>query len=148
MSSKSNTLLGRIFPRFGKAREKKRAARQRNFRHRLGAEMLEDRRMLAGNLFINEIMADNDAIIEDPNEAEAFEDWVEIYASSAEFVGKLRFGKMSKLMIQSGFDSFKGPKAESFSHGQFGFEVQTLHGTGRNLSTSLEPVHQEGLMFA
>jgi len=79
MSSKSSTLLGRIFPRFGKAREKKRATRQRNFRRRLAAEAMEDRRMLAGSLFINEIMADNDAIIEDPDEAGAFEDWIEVY---------------------------------------------------------------------
>lgn len=30
-------------------------------------------------LFINEIMADNDSTIEDPDEAGAFEDWVELY---------------------------------------------------------------------
>ncbi|TWU32194.1 CotH kinase family protein [Novipirellula artificiosorum] len=39
--------------------------------------------MLAGDLFINEIMADNDTIIEDPDEAGAFEDWVEIYNPTA-----------------------------------------------------------------
>ena len=40
---------------------------------------LEDRRTMAGDLLINEIMADNDAIIEDPDEAGAFEDSVEVY---------------------------------------------------------------------
>jgi len=30
-------------------------------------------------LFINELMADNDTTIEDPDEAEAYDDWVEIY---------------------------------------------------------------------
>lgn len=42
--------------------------------------------MLAGDLCINEIMADNDAVIEDPNEAGAFEDWVELYNSGSESV--------------------------------------------------------------
>ena len=36
-------------------------------------------------------------------------------ASSAEFVGEFWFGKMPKLMLQRGFDSFKGAKAEGFS---------------------------------
>jgi len=45
-------------------------------------------------------------------------------ASSAEFVGELGFRKMPKLMIQRGFDSPERAKAEGFSHGQFGFEVQ------------------------
>ena len=30
-------------------------------------------------LYINEYMADNDAVIEDPDEPLAFEDWIEIY---------------------------------------------------------------------
>ena len=81
MSFEAHSLLGRILPRIGKPGKKrmKRTARWRRFGRRLAAEMLEDRRMLAGDLFINEIMADNDAIIEDPDEAGAFEDWVEVY---------------------------------------------------------------------
>ena len=81
MSFEAHSLLGRILPRIGKPGKKrmKRTARRHLFGRRLAAETLEDRRMLAGDLFINEIMADNDAIIEDPDEAGAFEDWVEVY---------------------------------------------------------------------
>jgi len=35
--------------------------------------------VLSGTLFINEFMADNDTTIEDPDEAGAYEDWIEIY---------------------------------------------------------------------
>ncbi len=34
---------------------------------------------LAGTLFINEFMADNDSTIEDPDEPGAYEDWIEIF---------------------------------------------------------------------
>ncbi len=34
---------------------------------------------LVGTLFINEFMADNDSIIEDPDEPGAYEDWIEIF---------------------------------------------------------------------
>lgn len=37
-------------------------------------------------LFINEFMADNDTTIEDPDQAGAFEDWVELYNASAETI--------------------------------------------------------------
>ncbi|SMP72239.1 Dockerin type I repeat-containing protein [Neorhodopirellula lusitana] len=37
-------------------------------------------------LYINEFMADNDATIEDPDEAGAFEDWVEIYNPGTEAI--------------------------------------------------------------
>ncbi|WP_150122574.1 CotH kinase family protein, partial [Rhodopirellula islandica] len=37
-------------------------------------------------LYINEFMADNDSVIEDPDEAGAFEDWVEIYNPGTESI--------------------------------------------------------------
>jgi len=50
-------------------------------------------------------------------------------------------------MVQGGFDTLKRAKTEGFSHSEFGFEVQTLNGTGRNLSMRREPVHQKLLVF-
>ncbi|MDQ8192198.1 CotH kinase family protein [Roseibacillus persicicus] len=38
-------------------------------------------------LFINEIMADNETTIEDPDQEGAFEDWIELYNSSSETIG-------------------------------------------------------------
>ncbi|TWU48095.1 CotH kinase family protein [Rubripirellula reticaptiva] len=76
--SKSQTLFGRTLSKLGRSQEQSRARRRRPSR-RLRAEALEARQLLAGDLFINEIMADNDTIIEDPDEAGAYEDWVEIY---------------------------------------------------------------------
>ncbi|WP_160168183.1 CotH kinase family protein [Rhodopirellula sallentina] len=59
-------------------------------RHRtsrcLRAEALEARQMLAGDLCINELMADNDSIIEDPDEVGAFDDWIEIYNASTDAI--------------------------------------------------------------
>ncbi|QDV25774.1 lamin tail domain-containing protein [Aureliella helgolandensis] len=37
-------------------------------------------------LYINEFMADNDSVVEDPDEAGAFEDWVEIYNPGTEAI--------------------------------------------------------------
>ena len=66
---------GSVFNR----RNERKASRRYRFSRRLFAETLEDRRVLAGDLCINEIMADNDGVIEDPDEAGAFEDWVELH---------------------------------------------------------------------
>ncbi|TWU35695.1 Inner spore coat protein H [Novipirellula aureliae] len=75
---KSQSFFSRTLSRLGRSQDRKRSRRRRPSR-RLRAEALEARQLLAGDLFINEIMADNDAIIEDPDEAGAFEDWFEIY---------------------------------------------------------------------
>ncbi|MGB7329589.1 MAG: CotH kinase family protein, partial [Rubripirellula sp.] len=76
--SKSQSLFGRALSKLGNSQEKSRTRRRRPSR-RLSAEALEARQLLAGDLFINEFMADNDSVIEDPDEAGAYEDWVEIY---------------------------------------------------------------------
>jgi len=44
---------------------------------------LGDIHPLAGVLFLNEFMADNDSTIEDPDEPGAFDDWIELYNASA-----------------------------------------------------------------
>ncbi len=40
----------------------------------------------AGTLVINEIMADNDSFFQDPDEADAYEDWFEVYNPSSQSV--------------------------------------------------------------
>lgn len=81
--SKFSYLFDRALSRFVRP-EKHEQSRRPN--RRLFSEALEDRQMLAADLCINEIMADNDAVIEDPDEAGAFEDWVEIYNPGTESV--------------------------------------------------------------
>ncbi|QDT12876.1 lamin tail domain-containing protein [Planctomycetes bacterium K23_9] len=76
--SKPQNLFSRVVSQLSHSPDRKKTRRRRHSRL-LRAEALEARQLLAGDLFINEIMADNDAIIEDPDEAGAFEDWVEIY---------------------------------------------------------------------
>jgi spore coat protein CotH len=76
--SKPQDFFSRVFSRLRRSHDRKESRRRRPSR-RLRAEALEARQLLAGDLCINEIMADNDAIIEDPDEAGAFEDWVELY---------------------------------------------------------------------
>ncbi|TWU58699.1 Inner spore coat protein H [Rubripirellula tenax] len=76
--SKSQSLFRRTLSKFDRSQDRKGPRRRRPSR-RLCAEALEARQLLAGDLFINEIMASNTATIEDPDEAGAFEDWVEIY---------------------------------------------------------------------
>ncbi|TWU59230.1 Inner spore coat protein H [Rubripirellula tenax] len=75
---KPQDFLSRAFSRLSGSRDRKTTRRRRPSR-RLSAEALEARQLLAGDLFINEIMASNTTTIEDPDEAGAFEDWVEIY---------------------------------------------------------------------
>ncbi len=81
--SKSHRLFSRALSRLMHSKERNRSRRSPR---RMIAEAMEDRRMLAGNVCINEIMADNDATIEDPDEVGAFEDWVELYNAGAESI--------------------------------------------------------------
>ncbi len=76
--SNSQSLVSRTLSKLSRSPKSKRSRRRRPSR-RLLAESLETRQLLAGDLFINELMADNDATIEDPDESGAFEDWVEVY---------------------------------------------------------------------
>ena len=64
MSSKTRALLGRFLPRIG-GRRKSRIDRRRRFSRRLAAEMLEDRRMLAGilSVFPDSAMAGTDDLL-------------------------------------------------------------------------------------
>jgi len=41
---------------------------------------------LTGTLFVNEFMADNETTLEDPDEADDYPDWIELYNASAEAV--------------------------------------------------------------
>ncbi|MDA8745803.1 CotH kinase family protein [Rubripirellula amarantea] len=82
---KSQSFFARTLSRIGRSQQRSRLNRRRPSR-RLRTEALEARQLLAGDLFINELMADNDATIEDPDEAGAFEDWVEIYNAGTEAV--------------------------------------------------------------
>ena len=46
-------------------------------------------------------------------------------------------------MIQSEFDRFVLAKAVRFSHGEFGFVVETFDDAGRNRAFGSEPVQQQ-----
>ncbi len=81
----ARTILSRIISRLRGANERKHSLRRRPSR-RLRAEALESRQLLAADICINEIMPDNDATIEDPQEAGAFEDWIELYNPTTEAV--------------------------------------------------------------
>ena len=83
--AKSQSLLARTLAKFGKSQRGRRTSRRRVSR-RLRTEALEARQLLAGDICINEIMADNDSTIEDPQEVGAFEDWVELYNPTAQSV--------------------------------------------------------------
>ncbi|MGB7343217.1 MAG: lamin tail domain-containing protein [Pirellulaceae bacterium] len=73
------SLFTRTLSKLGHTQDRKKSRRRRPSRRRLRTEALEHRQLLAGDLFINEIMASNSTTIEDPDEAGAYEDWVEIY---------------------------------------------------------------------
>ncbi|MGA1869438.1 MAG: lamin tail domain-containing protein [bacterium] len=48
----------------------------------IGCVIIGNNTSASAELFINEFMADNDSLIEDPDEPNAFEDWIEIYNAS------------------------------------------------------------------
>jgi hypothetical protein len=47
--------------------------------------------------------------------------------SSVEFMGEFRFGELAKGVIKREFGNAKSSEAVGFSHGNFGFVVQTFY---------------------
>ncbi len=58
-------------------------------------------------------------------------------------MGKLSFWQLSKCVIQSEFCNSKRPESVRFSHGEFGFVVETFHDTGGELFLGAEIVENE-----
>ena len=68
--------------------------------------------------------------------------------SSVESVGEFWLGKLSKNMIQGEFSHSEGSKAVGFSHGDFGFVVETLDDPTGDHLLGLEIIENEGSVRA
>ena len=82
--SNPRKLFTHAISRLRGSQDRKRSRRRPS--RRLRTEALEARQLLAADICINEIMADNDAAIEDPQEVGAFEDWIELYNTTDESI--------------------------------------------------------------
>src|SRR6516225_6119686 len=60
--------------------------------------------------------------------------------SSVEFMGEFRFRELAKCVIEREFGDAKSSEAIGFSHGDFGFVVQTLDHAAGELLFSLEVI--------
>ena len=60
--------------------------------------------------------------------------------SSVEFMGEFRFRELAKCVIEREFGDAKSSEAIGFSHGDFGFVVQTLDYAAGELLFSLEVI--------
>ncbi|TWU03414.1 lamin tail domain-containing protein [Neorhodopirellula pilleata] len=81
--SQRQDFLSRTIRRLQRTNERNTPRRRRRSRP-LRAEALETRQLLAADICLNEIMADNDSVVSD--EAGEFDDWIEIYNAGTEAV--------------------------------------------------------------
>jgi hypothetical protein len=70
------------------------------------------------------------------------------FDSSEEIVGRFRLGELAKRVIEGEFEDVVGAKAIGFSHGEFGFVIQSFNDTAGKQFLSAEVVEDELAMVA